>query len=177
MHTLVVGDGGATFQYLLENSKFSRHTEKTVANCDLYLDNLAEFYVTATSEELQQYNLVLLCGCVHRRELNGRLCAAYHRGHYTSEQEKELPPLIIGTRRYARGGCVFNYLNHRLQANLFMFDLTLPITTLSATRFRAEIDRFYSTETLHNSINKSFGIRNTRVDKKELCPRVETWCY
>jgi hypothetical protein len=56
LDTLVVGDGGATFQYLLENSKLSRHTEKTVANCDLYLDNLAEFYVTASSEELQQYN-------------------------------------------------------------------------------------------------------------------------
>jgi hypothetical protein len=54
LDTLVRGAGRATFQYLLENSEYSRHTEKTIANCDLYLDNLAAFYVTAPTEELQQ---------------------------------------------------------------------------------------------------------------------------
>ena len=87
----------------------SRHTEKTVANCDLVMDNLAEFYLTAPAEELQLYNLVLLCGCVNRPELNERIRNACQRGSYTLQQMGNLPPLVIGRRRYARGGSVSHF--------------------------------------------------------------------
>jgi hypothetical protein len=54
LDTLVLGAGGATYKHLLENAKHSRHTEKTVANnCDLVMDNLAKFYITAPAKELQ----------------------------------------------------------------------------------------------------------------------------